>query len=123
MIKNIYEFKSDSLNFKLRIDRFDCIDYHTCLDICRELGPGEVAKKEWVNEFVSLPNLRVSFENKNNQESFVPLTKGVLNSYFEKNIHSTAFIFNSIVEYVVETYNHYNQPEIEDESEKKSLTD
>lgn len=119
MIKNIFEFKSETLNFELKIDSFDCVDYHTCLDMCETLKPGETVGKECLKEFTSLPNLSVSFENQNKQKMFVPLSNEVLNLFFSKNIHSTSFIFNAVFEYIISTYNEYQVPD-EVEGEKKS---
>lgn len=126
MIKDTYKFKSDTLNFDLKIESFDCMDYQACLEICLILKPDDSVKKEWIKEFTLLDNLRVSFEMKNGLKTFVPVTKDVLNLFFSKNPHSTAFIFNSVFKYVVDCYKTYNPPEIDeedeaDDGEKKSL--
>lgn len=121
-MKNIYEFKSDQLNFDLQVDHFDCVEYVSVSDICELIlkNPGDSIKKEWVKEFTSLPNLKVSYSSVAKTKIFVPLTKEILNDLFSKNSFSTAFIFNSIVEYVVSTWKQYTPSESAGE-EKKSL--
>jgi hypothetical protein len=120
-MKDTYEFRSEQLNFDLKVEPFDCIDYVHASEICELIlnNPKDSVKREWIQAFTSFQNLKVSYSSASGNKIFINLTKEVLNDFFTKNSFSTSFIFNSVFEYVVAVWNKYT-PSENDSVEKKS---